>query len=110
MSTCSSRINERRRSSGPENSASSTTKLGWVSNVSGVYVAVIGAPRSRQPLPEGRERVRLRPAQQISAERQRRLHPGVEQRRHGEQNEQDDDSEPADLLISVRPARGQQVL
>src|SRR5262249_5742677 len=112
MSTCSSRISDRRRSSGPENDVSSTTK---VDSVGGVYVSGEKATVTREmvsttPLTQGLERKRIRPTPQQLAKRERGRHPCIQRAAARQQKEKEnDDSDRADALIVRRPLRRQHV-
>src|SRR5215471_14997844 len=112
MSTCSSRISESRRSSGPENDVSSTTN---VDSVGGVYVSGEKATVTRKmvstdPLTQHAERKRIRPAQQQIAKRECWTHPCIQQAAARlQQNDENDDPKRADALVVHCPLRRQHV-
>src|SRR5512146_2230717 len=114
MSTCSSRISDSSRSSGPENAVSSTTKPDSVAPIAPEYGGVatlIGSLPSAEPLVQRRQRVRVRPLEQEPAERKGGPHPVREKTAaESEQEHEDHDAVPAKLLIAQRPRRRQQVL
>src|SRR5215470_1545430 len=99
MSSCSSRINDSNRSSGPENDVSSTTN---VDSAGGVYVSgekatVTGEMFSTHPLTQRAERERLRPTPQQVAKLERGTHPCIQQAAaRPEQEDENDDPERAD--------------
>src|SRR5689334_24287521 len=113
MSSCSSRMSVRSRSSGPENADTSTTKLESgvvvVEKAGGTYVCV--TRRSREPLGKRREFVWIGEPEQHLAEGKRRRQPSVEKlAAEAQQEDEDHDAVATDLLIPHRLPQREDVL
>src|SRR4051812_41778562 len=112
MSTCSSRISESRRSSGPENAVVSTTNPPSDGadetegvRASGAYATVIRCAGSRQPL-GSRQGEGAGPAEQECFEHHRGPQPHSEDAAAGVENDnQNQNSETAEPFVLHRPCR-----
>src|SRR5579862_7140038 len=110
MSSCSSRMSESSRSSGPENDETSTTKpvSVVVANASGTYAwgGVIGW--SGEPL--GKVWQRVRPEQSADERIGRPLPQAQDVAPKREKQHQDHDTISTDLLVPDRQPQRQQIL